>query len=172
MRTKLLLLLILCLPLNIGAANLCDNGYDDVAGLFEYCSGIKSKGIHYTYVSRLMMKKVSTLPMGEYDLKSLSDKIDFVKSVYVATGTEGADECANRIEVMPNVVMEKGFECVISVSKDAHHTNMYVKSGEGGLNSVFMTVVAYNEEGKIEFAVAALIGGVFSLDEILSIMKF
>jgi hypothetical protein len=49
---------------------------------------------------------------------------------------------------------------------------MYVKRGEGGLNSVLMTIVAYNADGKIELAVAALIGGVFSLDEILAIMKF
>lgn len=172
MRTKLLMLLVLCLPVNLQAVGLMDNGYDDVAGLFEYCSGIKSPGVRYTYVSKLMMKKVSALPMNEYDLSPIIDKIDFLKSVYAATGFEGAKECALKIEALPKTVKENGFECAISINKDGHHTNMYVKRGEGGLNSVLMTIVAYNADGKIELAVAALIGGVFSLDEILAIMKF
>ena len=46
-----------------------------------------------------------------------------------------------------------------------------MKKGEGGLNSLLMTNVCY-VDGEIDFAVAALIGGVFTYEEILSLMKF
>jgi hypothetical protein len=172
MRMKLLMMLLFCIPSFVSAGNHKDNGYDDVAGLFEYCSGVNSPGVRYTYVSKLMMRRASSLPLDEFDLKPLSGKIDFVKSVYVAPPAGDVKECARRIETLPDVVDENGFVCVLSLNRDGNRTNMYVKSGDGGLNSVLMTLVAYNADGDIELAVAALIGGVFSHEEILSIMKF
>lgn len=172
MRTRLLTILLICLPLCVSANTCGDNGYDDIDGFFEYCSGLKSPGVRYTYISRLMMKKVSNLPMGEYDLTPISDKIDFVQSVYVATGYDSAMECAVKAEELPLIAREHGFECVISFNKDGVHTNIFMKRGEGGLNSLLMTNLCYNVQGELEIAVAALIGGVFSFDEILSLMKF
>ena len=85
MRTKLLMILFLCLPLSLTASNAGDNGYDDIDGFFGYCSRLKSPGLRYTYISSQMIKRVSALPMGDFDLKPISDKIDFVQSVYVVT---------------------------------------------------------------------------------------
>ena len=45
MRTKLLLILFLCLPFGMSAGNSADNGYDDIDGFFEYCSKINSPDI-------------------------------------------------------------------------------------------------------------------------------
>ena len=79
MRTRLFIILFLCLPLCV----LADNGYDDIGDFFKYCSTAKSPGLRHTYVSKLMMKRVSSLPAGEFDLKPIYDKIDFIQSVYV-----------------------------------------------------------------------------------------
>lgn len=170
MRTKLLLILFLWLPFGVSAGNVADNGYDDIGGFFEYCSKVNSPGMRYTYVSRLMMSKVANLPIGDIDLKSISEKVDFIQSVYVAGGAGDMKECIKKVENLPAVAKENGFECVMSYNKDGVRTNIYVKSGYGGLNSLLMTKVAY-VDGKVEMAVAALIGGVFTHEEILSLLK-
>jgi hypothetical protein len=56
-----------------------------------------------------MMRRASSLPLDEFDLKPLSGKIDFVKSVYVAPPAGDVKECARRIETLPDVVDENGF---------------------------------------------------------------
>ena len=171
MRTKLLLILFLCLPFGMSAGNSADNGYDDIDGFFGYCSRLKSPGLRYTYISSQMIKRVSALPMGDFDLKPISDKIDFVQSVYVVTEFDSSKECALKAEALPQAAVENGFERVISFNKDGSHTNILMKKGEGGLNSLLLTNVCYNAQGELELAVAALIGGVFTDDEILSLMN-
>lgn len=170
MRTKLLLILFLCLPFGMSAGNSADNGYDDIDGFFEYCSKINSQDMRYTYISRLMMSRIANQPIGDIDLKSISDKVDFIQSVYVAAGSEETKGCIAKVESLSAVAMEKGFERVMSYNKNGIRTNIYVKSGYGGLNSLLMTNVAY-VDGKVETAVAALIGGVFTHEEILSLLK-
>lgn len=171
MRTKLLTILFLCLPFCLWAGNAGDNGYDDIDGFFGHCSKVKSPGLRYTYISSQMMKRVSTLPMGEFDLKPISDKIDFIQSVYAVTDSDTSKECAMKVEFLPTTAKESGFQCVISFNKDGSHTNILMKKGEGGLNSLLLTNVCYNAQGELELAVAALIGGVFTDDEILSLMN-
>ena len=171
MRTKLLTILLLCMPFFVSAGNSGDNGYDDIDGFFGYCSSLRSPSVRYTYISKLMIKRMAALPVGDSDLKPISEKIDFVQSVYVADASESARECALKVDELPNKARENGFECVMSINKDGSCTNIYMKRGEGGLNSLLMTNVCY-VNGEIEFAVAALIGGVFSYEEILSLMKF
>ena len=171
MRPRVLMFLLLCLPLCAAATNAGDNGYDDIDGFFGYCSGVKSPGVRYTYISSMMMKRVAALPLGDTDLKPIADTIDFVQSVYVGTEFEDVKECALKVEALSQVAIESGFECVMSFNKDGVHTNILIKRGEGGLNSLLMTNVCY-ADGEIQFAVAALIGGVFSPEDILSLMKF
>ena len=77
---------------------------------------------------------------------------------------------ARMLRTLCRTAKENGFECVMSYNKDGVRTNIYVKSGYGGLNSLLMTKVAY-VDGKVEMAVAALIGGVFTHEEILSLLK-
>ena len=171
MRTKLLAILFLCFPLCLWAGNVGDNGYDDIDGFFGYCSKIKSPGLRYTYISSQMMRRVSTIPMGEFDLKPISDKIDFVQSVYAVTDSDPAKDCALKAEALPVTAKEIGFECVISFNKDGSHTNIFLKKGEGGFNSLLMTNASYNEKGELELAIVALIGGIFTDEEILSLMN-
>lgn len=172
MRTKLLMILFLCLPLGMMASNAGDNGYDDIDGFFSYCSKVKSPGLRYTYISSQMIKRVSALPMGNFDLKSIDDKIDFVQSVYAVTEFDSSKECALKAESLPQAAIENGFERVISFNKDGAHTNVLMKSGEGGFNSMLMVNVFYNDQGSLELVVVAFIGGVFSDDEILTLIKF
>lgn len=172
MRTKLLMILFLCLPLSLTASNAGDNGYDDIDGFFGYCSRLRSPGLRYTYISSQMIKRVSALPMGDFDLKPISDKIDFVQSVYVITEFDSSKECALKAEALPQAAVENGFERVISFNKDGSHTNILMKSGEGGFNAMLMVNVLYDDKGELELVVAAFIGGVFSDDEILTLMKF
>ena len=167
MRTRLFIILFLCLPLCV----LADNGYDDIGDFFKYCSTAKSPGLRHTYVSKLMMKRVANLSVGDSDLKPIGEKIDFIQSVYVTDGVGDTRECAHKVEELPQKARENGFECVMSINKDGSCTNIYMKKGEGGLNSLLMTNVCY-VDGEIDFAVAALIGGVFTYEEILSLMKF
>lgn len=171
MRTKLLTILLLCMPFFVSAGNSGDNGYDDIDGFFGYCSSLRSPGVRYTYISKLMMKRVANLSVGDSDLKPIGEKIDFIQSVYVTDGVGDTRECAHKVEELPQKARENGFECVMSINKDGSCTNIYMKKGEGGLNSLLMTNVCY-VDGKIDFAVAALIGGVFTYEEILSLMKF
>lgn len=171
MKTRLLMILFLCLPLCVSAKDAGDNGYDDIDGFFEYCSSIKSPGLRYTYISQIMIKRLSALPVGEFDIRPISEKVDFIQSVYVVPALGGVDECARKAERMPDIARENGFECVMSFNKDGVHTNILLNSGEGGFNSLLMTSVVYNEEGKLELAIAALIGGVFTYDEILSLIS-
>lgn len=171
MRTKLLTILLLCMPFFVSAGNSGDNGYDDIDGFFGYCSSLRSPGVRYTYISKLMMKRVANLSVGDSDLKPIGEKIDFIQSVYVTDGVGDTRECAHKVEKLPLKARENGFECVMSINKDGSCTNIYMKKGEGGLNSLLMTNVCY-VDGEIDFAVAALIGGVFTYEEILSLMKF
>lgn len=171
MRSKILMILFLCMPLCLSAGNMGDNGYDDIDGFFGYCSKVKSPGLRYTYISSQMMKRVAAIPMGDFDLKPIADKIDFIQSVYAAAEFDSAKECALKAEALPATAKERGFECVISFNKDGSHTNIFLKKGEGGLNSLLLTNVCYNEKGELELAVVALIGGVFTDDEILSLMN-
>lgn len=171
MRTKLLTILLLCMPFFVSAGNSGDNGYDDIDGFFGYCSSLRSPGVRYTYISKLMMKRVANLSVGDSDLKPIGEKIDFIQSVYVTDGVGDTRECAHKVEELPQKARENGFECVMSINKDGFCTNIYMKKGEGGLNSLLMTNVCY-VDGEIDFAVAALIGGVFTYEEILSLMKF
>lgn len=171
MRTKLLTILLLCMPFFVSAGNSGDNGYDDIDGFFGYCSSLRSPGVRYTYISKLMMKRVANLSVGDSDLKPIGEKIDFIQSVYVTDGVGDTWECAHKVEELPQKARENGFECVMSINKDGSCTNIYMKKGEGGLNSLLMTNVCY-VNGEIDFAVAALIGGVFTYEEILSLMKF
>lgn len=171
MRTKLLTILLLCMPFFVSAGNSGDNGYDDIDGFFGYCSSLRSPGVRYTYISKLMMKRVANLSVGDFDLKPIGEKIDFIQSVYVTDGVGDTRECAHKVEKLPQKARENGFECVMSINKDGSCTNIYMKKGEGGLNSLLMTNVCY-VDGEIDFAVAALIGGVFTYEEILSLMKF
>ncbi len=170
MRTGLFIIFFLCLSCGATAGNAGDNGYDDIGGFFEYCSKVKSPGMRYVYISKQMMGKASNLPIGDIDLRSISEKIDFIQSVYVVTGFEGMKLCAQKAENLPLVARDNGFECVMSHNQDGSYTNIYIKSGYGGLNSVLMTNVVYID-GEIEFAVAALIGGVFTHEEILSLFR-
>lgn len=171
MRTKLLTILLLCMPFFVSAGNSGYNGYDDIDGFFGYCSSLRSPGVRYTYISKLMMKRVANLSVGDSDLKPIGEKIDFIQSVYVTDGVGDTRECAHKVEELPQKARENGFECVMSINKDGSCTNIYMKKGEGGLNSLLMTNVCY-VDGEIDFAVAALIGGVFTYEEILSLMKF
>lgn len=172
MRIRLFITLLLCLPLSISATDAGDDGYDDIDGFFALCSKVKSPGLRYTYISKLMMERVSSLPAtGNFDLKPISEKVDFVQSIYIIPSFESVGECVLKAEKLPQSASENGFERVMSFNKDGSHTNILLKSGEGGLNSLLMTNVCYNAEGKIESVVVALIGGVFSFDEILSLMK-
>ena len=171
MRTKLLTILLLCMPFLVSAGNSGDNGYDDIDGFFGYCSSLRSPGVRYTYISKLMMKRVANLSVGDSDLKPIGEKIDFIQSVYVTDGVGDTRECAHKVEELPQKARENGFECVMSINKDGSCTNIYMKKGEGGLNSLLMTNVCY-VDGEIDFAVAALIGGVFTYEAILSLMKF
>ena len=164
-------ILLLCMPFFVSAGNSGDNGYDDIDGFFGYCSSLRSPGVRYTYISKLMMKRVANLSVGDSDLKPIGEKIDFIQSVYVTDGVGDTRECAHKVEELPQKARENGFECVMSINKDGSCTNIYMKKGEGGLNSLLMTNVCY-VDGKIDFAVAALIGGVFTYEEILSLMKF
>jgi hypothetical protein len=159
------------MPFFVSAGNSGDNGYDDIDGFFGYCSSLRSPGVRYTYISKLMMKRVANLSVGDSDLKPIGEKIDFIQSVYVTDGVGDTRECAHKVEELPQKARENGFECVMSINKDGSCTNIYMKKGEGGLNSLLMTNVCY-VDGKIDFAVAALIGGVFTYEEILSLMKF
>ena len=164
-------ILLLCMPFFVSAGNSGDNGYDDIDGFFGYCSSLRSPGVRYTYISKLMMKRVANLSVGDSDLKPIGEKIDFIQSVYVTDGVGDTRECAHKVEELPQKARENGFECVMSINKDGSCTNIYMKKGEGGLNSLLMTNVCY-VDGEIDFAVAALIGGVFTYEEILSLMKF
>ena len=164
-------ILLLCMPFFVSAGNSGDNGYDDIDGFFGYCSSLRSPGVRYTYISKLMMKRVANLSVGDSDLKPISEKIDFIQSVYVTDGVGDTRECAHKVEELPQKARENGFECVMSINKDGSCTNIYMKRGEGGLNTLLMTNVRY-VDGEIDFAVAALIGGVFTYEEILSLMKF
>ena len=164
-------ILLLCMPFFVSAGNSGDNGYDDIDGFFGYCSSLRSPGVRYTYISKLMMKRVANLSVGDSDLKPIGEKIDFIQSVYVTDGVGDTRECAHKVEELPLKARENGFECVMSINKDGSCTNIYMKKGEGGLNSLLMTNVCY-VDGEIDFAVAALIGGVFTYEEILSLMKF
>ena len=164
-------ILLLCMPFFVSAGNSGDNGYDDIDGFFGYCSSLRSPGVRYTYISKLMMKRVANLSVGDSDLKPIGEKIDFIQSVYVTDGVGDTRECAHKVEELPQKARENGFECVMSINKDGSCTNIYMKKGEGGLNSLLITNVCY-VDGEIDFAVAALIGGVFTYEEILSLMKF
>ena len=168
MRTRLFIILFLCLPLCV----LADNGYDDIGDFFKFCSTAKSPGLRHTYVSKLMMKRVSSLPAGEFDLKPIYDKIDFIQSVYVMPGSEKGEVCLQKVDNLPEEAVESGFKCVFSLNKEGQQSQIFIKSGEGGLNSMLMINVCHSPDGEFEYAVVALIGGVFSHDEILSLMNF
>ena len=73
---------------------------------------------------------------------------------------------------LPEEAVESGFKCVFSLNKEGQQSQIFIKSGEGGLNSMLMINVCHSPDGNLDYAVVALIGGVFSHDEILSLMNF
>lgn len=159
-------------------ANVRDYGYDDIGGFFGKYSEVISKNVKYTYISKLMMKKAMENFIEDSGLRVINDKIDFIRTVYVAVPVmDSADDaatdrlCAADIVLLPQEAKRRGYEDVMVLNEANCRTKILLKRGEGGLNTILITIVAYSNSGEILKAYANLIGGVFSLEEVIPLMN-
>ena len=181
MKKYLITILLFAVTLNAGATDTERNNYDDIDGYFKAAERSDSPNINYFYISKAMLTMAgnNAYSGSDVNLKTFTNKIDFMRSVEVVSNKSDNDRLflKNAERLATDVYAEYDYQNLLTTSKEGLRSHLFYKYGEGGLCSVLVVTTQkkiHPETGKVELSYARvlLIGGTFRAEDIPTLINF